>query len=72
MTDDATKPGRLDRDQINVNNFHELNNWARYFGVSDAKIREVVAKVGPMVPAVRTHLANEPWADYKKAPRSGK
>ena len=68
MTDEAIEPGKLDRNRINVNNFYELKSWAQYFGVTEAKIKQVIAKVGPMVAAVRTHLANEPRTHYKKAP----
>lgn len=56
MADDPSKTGRADRDRINVNQDHELYDWAKKFGVSPADLRRAVEEVGPMAEDVRKHL----------------
>ena len=56
MADDLTKRGRPDRDRINVDEDHELTYWSEKFGVSRDRLREAVAKVGPMVNRVEQEL----------------
>jgi hypothetical protein len=56
MPDDTSKRGQADRQRINVHEEHELKYWADHFHVTHAQLKAAVAKVGPMVNAVRKHL----------------
>jgi len=56
MADDMSKPGRPDRDRINVNEDYELRDWSEKFGVSPEELKRAVAKVGDRPDAVRQHL----------------
>src|SRR3954467_10222504 len=56
MADDKTKPGRPDRDRINVNEEDELRDWSKSFGVSPEELKKAVAAVGDRADAVRQHL----------------
>lgn len=58
MADDRTKTGKPDRDRINVNEEYELHDWAENLGISPERLKEVVAKVGPMVSDVKKHLGH--------------
>lgn len=56
MADDLKQTGKQDDERINVNQDHELTYWSDKLGVSRDKLRETVAKVGPMRRAVENHL----------------
>jgi len=56
MADDKTKIGKPDRDRINVNEDYELRDWSKKLGISPDRLKEIVAKVGPMVSDVEKHL----------------
>jgi hypothetical protein len=56
MTDNKAKTGKPDRDRINIHESYELRDWAAKFGVSEAKIKEAVGKVGVMVADVKKYL----------------
>jgi hypothetical protein len=56
MADDKSKPGRPDRDRINVNEEYELRDWSRSLGVSPEELKRAVAQVGDRADAVRQHL----------------
>ena len=56
MADDKSKVGKPDRDRINVNEDYELRDWSRKFGVTPERLKEAVAKVGPMAADVAKHL----------------
>lgn len=56
MADDLKQTGRQDDQRINVNQDHELSYWSEKLGVSRDRLREAVAKVGPMSKAVEQHL----------------
>ena len=56
MPDDLTKRGSPERDRINVDEDYELTYWSKKFGVSRDRLREAVAKVGPMVNRVEQVL----------------
>ena len=56
MADDKSKTGKADRDRINVNEPYELRDWSKKFGVSPERLKEAVAKVGPMASDVANHL----------------
>ena len=56
MSDDLKNRGPADRARINVNEDHEVRYWTRELGVSEEKLRQVVAKVGVMASDVRREL----------------
>src|SRR3982750_3403084 len=56
MADDKSKPGRPDRDRINVNEEYELRDWSKSLGVSPEELKRAVAQVGDRADAVRQHL----------------
>jgi hypothetical protein len=56
MSDDLSKKGQQDRDRINVDEDYELTYWSQKFGVSRDRLREAVAKAGPMVKNVEREL----------------
>jgi hypothetical protein len=56
MPDDLKQTGKADDTRINVDQDHELTYWSEKLGVSRDRLREVVAKAGPMVKNVREHL----------------
>jgi hypothetical protein len=56
MADDKMKPGRPDRDRINVNEEYELRDWSKSLGVSPEELKNAVAAVGDRADAVRQHL----------------
>jgi Protein of unknown function (DUF3606) len=45
-----------DRDRINIDETHEVRDWAKSLGVSEDELRSAVAKAGPMVKDVKAHL----------------
>jgi hypothetical protein len=56
MADDLKQTGKLDDQRINVNQDHELSYWSEKLGVSRDKLREAVAKAGPIVKNVQREL----------------
>ncbi|HVQ06320.1 MAG TPA: DUF3606 domain-containing protein, partial [Burkholderiaceae bacterium] len=46
MPDDRTQRGGQDRKRINVNQDHELRNWAHKFGVSTEEVKKAVQSAG--------------------------
>lgn len=56
MADDLKETGRQDDERINVDQDHELSYWSEKLGVSRDRLREAVAKAGPMVKNVQQHL----------------
>jgi hypothetical protein len=56
MADDKKRPGRSDRDKINVNEDYELRDWSKKFGVSKEELKKAVQKVGNSAEAVRKQL----------------
>ncbi len=56
MSDDLNNKGMADRDRINVNEIHELVYWSQSLEVTEKKLKETVAKVGPMVRDVKKAL----------------
>ncbi len=41
---------------INIEEIHDLRDWAIYFSVSKEKLKEAVRAVGPRVEDVKRHL----------------
>lgn len=56
MADDLKKTGKQDDERINVDQDHELSYWSEKLAVSRDKLRETVARVGPMRQAVERAL----------------
>jgi hypothetical protein len=56
MADDLKQTGKPDDQRINVDQDHELTYWSEKFGVSRDRLREAVAKAGPMVRNVEREL----------------
>jgi len=56
MPDDPTKRGAQDRKRINVNQDHELRNWAHKFRVSPEEVKKAVQAAGDSADAVEKHL----------------
>ena len=56
MADDKSKPGRPDRDRINMNEEYEVQNWSKKFGVRKEELAAAVRKVGPMARDVEVEL----------------
>jgi hypothetical protein len=56
MADDLKQTGKADDARIDVNQDHELSYWSHKFGVSMDRLREAVAKAGPMVKNVERQL----------------
>jgi hypothetical protein len=56
MADDLKQTGKPDEQRINVDQDHELSYWSEKLGVSRDKLREAVAKAGPMVKNVEREL----------------
>jgi hypothetical protein len=48
MADDLKQTGKQDDERINVDQDHELTYWSEKLGVSRDRLREAVAKAGPM------------------------
>src|SRR5262249_26292812 len=59
MADDPRKTGKADRDRINVHQDYELRDWSKSLGVSPERLKEAVAKVGPIVADVRRELGKD-------------
>lgn len=56
MSDDKTKRGEPDRSLISLNEKYEIDYWTKALGVTEAQLRNAVAKVGNSAAAVRRHL----------------
>jgi hypothetical protein len=56
MSDDKSKRGAADRDRIDVTEAYELRDWADRFHVAPDKLKDAVAKVGPMAVDVAKYL----------------
>lgn len=56
MADDRRKTGQQDRAQVNVNEEYELEQLARKFGVSPAKVRQAEQVVGKSRQKVEEYL----------------
>ena len=56
MADDPKVTGPQDAQRINVNQDHELRNWAHKFGVSTDDLKKAVQAAGDSADAVEKHL----------------
>lgn len=48
------------RTRIDITEENESRDWAERFGVSEQRLRDVVAKVGPMADDIERELTREP------------
>jgi hypothetical protein len=56
VSDDKSKPGGQDRSRISLSEDYEVRDWCEKFGVSEERLRAVVAKVGNMAEDVERDL----------------
>ena len=56
MADSKTTRNGPDRDRINVNQDHELRDWAKKFDATPEQIKEAVQAVGDRADKVEMHL----------------
>ena len=56
MSDDNSRTGGPHRQRVNVNEDYEVRDWAHKWGVSQQKVHEAVATVGPMAADVEREL----------------
>jgi hypothetical protein len=56
MADDTSNRGAADRKRISLTEDYELRYWTEKLGISEARLREVVAEVGHMAEDVRRAL----------------
>ncbi|MSP49456.1 MAG: DUF3606 domain-containing protein [Alphaproteobacteria bacterium] len=59
MPDNKSKIGKSDGDRINVKEDFELAGWAKRLGVTPAKLKQLVKKVGPMLDDVKAEIGRE-------------
>jgi hypothetical protein len=59
MADDLTNSGAQDRARINIHEPHEVRYWTEALNVDEAKLRALVAEVGPSAEAVRDKLRSD-------------
>lgn len=56
MADDLKQTGKPDDSRINPQQEHEVNYWAKKWGVTSQQIRDAVKRVGSMVKDVKQSL----------------
>lgn len=56
MSDDKNMTGGQDRKRISLEQDYEVRDWSDRFGVSEARLREAVGKVGSMADDVEREL----------------
>jgi hypothetical protein len=56
MADNLKSSGGQDRERINVNQAHELRDWAKKFDVTPDALKEAVQAVGDRADEVERHL----------------
>jgi hypothetical protein len=56
MSDDLKNRGEPDRSRINLHEVHEVQYWARKFGVSAQELQTAVKAAGPQAKDVERHL----------------
>jgi hypothetical protein len=59
MPDDKSKSGGQDRERINVNQAHELRDWAKSMKTTPEKLKEAVQAVGDRADKVRKYLSEK-------------
>jgi len=56
MADDKSNRGPADRARVNIHEPYEVEYWSKEFGVTPAKLRELVGKHGVMTADIRRAL----------------
>jgi len=56
MADDKNNRGPADRARVNIHEAYEVEYWSKEFGVTPAKLRELVGKHGVMAADIRRAL----------------
>ncbi|HSW22178.1 MAG TPA: DUF3606 domain-containing protein [Burkholderiaceae bacterium] len=56
LADDLHKRGGSDRARININQEHEVRDWADKLGVTQEQLKEAVRAVGDRADRVQDHL----------------
>ncbi len=56
MADDLTRRGGQDRGRININQEHEVRDWAARLGVTKEQLKAAVQAVGDRADDVERHL----------------
>lgn len=56
MSDDTSKAHGQDRQRINVNQDHELRDWAKSMNTTPERVKEAVQAVGDRADKVREFL----------------
>lgn len=56
MADDNTTTGDQDRTRINVDEHHQMRDWAKKFDTTPEQIKEAVLVVGDQAADVEMHL----------------
>jgi hypothetical protein len=64
MADNSRHVGSPDLKRINVNQPHELRDWAKSLGVSEQRVCEAVRAVGDSATKVKDYLAKEAKASH--------
>ena len=59
MPDDKSKPGRSDRDRINLEQEHDVRDWSRSLGAPEQELRHAVQVVGNNAATVREYLRSQ-------------
>ena len=59
MADDLKNPGAQDRNQVNVNEDHEVRYWTQKWGVTKEQLMAAVKKAGASVAAVAKALGKK-------------
>ena len=59
MPDDLKKKIPHDRSRINLSQSWEIAYWTKEFGVTEAKLKELIKKHGTSVAAIRLALKNK-------------
>jgi methyl-accepting chemotaxis protein len=72
MADDRTRRGSPDSKRIDVNDDHELRNWAMSFNTTTEQIKDAVAKVGTSAEEVRNYLAANGFSGRPVSPRESR
>ena len=57
--DDKLKVGAADRQRISIHQYYERRDWANRLGITQARLKAVVSKVGPMVEDVKKELIEQ-------------
>lgn len=56
MADDKAKKGPKDANRINLSETYEVRYWTQELGVSEAMLRQLVERHGPVASKIRRQL----------------